>query len=130
MDLTLCLFQRPIGGPRRRAVYPQQMQIARRWRGMPDSELRIHVEEALDWEPSVVSTHIGVSCEDGVVTLSGHVGSWAEKWDAESAAKRVRGVRGLANEIDVELPEHHHYSDTDLARAAVQALEWRCNIPE
>ena len=95
-----------------------------------DTEIRKNVENALTWEPSVMSTHIGIAVDDGVVTLSGHVPSWDEKWKAERAAKRIFGVKALANEIAVDLPGSHKRSDTELAKAAVHALEWRTSVPE
>lgn len=95
-----------------------------------DTELRRRVEEAISWEPGVTSTDIGVTASNGVVTLSGHVGSWDEKWRAERAAKRTFGVQGLANEIDVQLPGGVKHTDTDIAQAAVHALKWRASVPE
>jgi osmotically-inducible protein OsmY len=71
---------------------------------MTDSELQRGVLEELKWEPSVNAAHIGVSVKNGVVTLSGHVPSYWEKYSAEKAAKRVYGVRAVANELDVKLP--------------------------
>ena len=69
-----------------------------------DSELQRDVLEELKWEPSVDAAHIGVSVKEGVVTLSGHVSSYAEKYAAERAAKRVYGVKAVANELEVKLP--------------------------
>ena len=68
-----------------------------------DSELQRDVLDELKWEPSVDAAHIGVSAKDGVVTLSGHVSSYAEKFAAERAAKRVQGVLAVANELEVKL---------------------------
>ena len=71
---------------------------------MTDSELQRDVLEELKWEPSVNAAHIGVSVKNGVVTLTGHVLSYWEKYSAEKAAKRVYGVKAVANELDVKLP--------------------------
>lgn len=71
---------------------------------LSDSRLQSRVEDALGWEPSVDAAHIGVTAQDGVVTLSGFVGSLAEKVAAEQAARRVKGVRAIAEEIEVRLP--------------------------
>ncbi len=71
---------------------------------MTDPDLQRDVLEELRWEPSVDATHIGVSVKDGIVTLTGHVSSYAEKYAAERAAKRVYGVKAVANELDVKLP--------------------------
>ena len=71
---------------------------------MSDIDLQRDVLDELKWEPSVNAAHIGVSVKDGVVTLSGHVPSYAEKYAAEKAAKRVHGVKAVANEIEVGRP--------------------------
>jgi osmotically-inducible protein OsmY len=92
-----------------------------------DNELREDVEEELEWEPSVDERRIGVAARDGIVTLTGHVSSYAEKWNAERAVERVEGVKGIANEIQVRLAGQH--SDTDIARAAADALEWNSLVP-
>src|SRR5712672_4423514 len=90
---------------------------------MSDVELQSDVLEELKWEPSVNPAHIGVSVKDGVVTLSGHVPSFAEKYAAERAAKRVHGVKAVANELDVKLPYSSQRTDEDIAAAAVNALK-------
>ena len=94
-----------------------------------DSELQRDVLDELKWEPSVDAAHIGVSVKDGVVTLSGHVSSYAEKFAAERAAKRVLGVRAVANEIDVKLPISSQRTDEDIAAAAVNALKSNVSVP-
>ena len=93
-----------------------------------DSELRRDVERELEWEPSVDERRIGVSVIDGVVTLSGEVGSFAEKWNAERAVERVAGVRGIANELEVQSVSKR--SDTDIAKAAADRLAWDVMVPE
>lgn len=69
-----------------------------------DLTLQDDVMHELRWEPSVNAAHIGVEAKNGVVTLSGHVDSLAEKWNAERAAKNVAGVKVLAVELDVKVP--------------------------
>src|SRR4051794_14369662 len=96
---------------------------------MTDSELQLDVLIELKWEPSVDAAHIGVSVKDGVVTLTGHVSSYAEKYAAERAAKRVHGVRAVANEMDVKLPGSSKRTDEDIAAAAVNALEQNVSVP-
>ena len=86
-----------------------------------DSELQRDVLDELKWEPSVNAAHIGVAVNDGIVTLSGHVTSYWEKYAAERAAKRVYGVKAVANEIDVKLPGSSQRTDEDIAAAAVNA---------
>ena len=69
-----------------------------------DGRLQKAVLTELGWEPSVTAAHIGVTANEGVVTLTGHVGSLAEKHAAELAARRVKGVKAVAEEIQVRLP--------------------------
>jgi osmotically-inducible protein OsmY len=92
-----------------------------------DSDLREDVLEELEWEPSVDERRIGVAVSDGIVTLSGEVTSFAEKWNAERAVERVEGVRGIANEVEVRLAGER--SDTDIAKAAADALDWNSLVP-
>jgi osmotically-inducible protein OsmY len=92
-----------------------------------DGELREDVLKELDWEPSVDERRIGAATSDGIVTLSGAVSSFAEKWNAERAVERVDGVRGIANEIEVQLAGER--TDTDIARAAADALAWNSMVP-
>lgn len=95
-----------------------------------DTELQRDVIDELAWEPRIDAAAIGVTVEDGVVTLTGHVPSYAEKWAAEYAAIRVEGVCGLANEILVQLPSTSVRTDADIARAALNALTWDVWVPE
>lgn len=94
-----------------------------------DAQLQQDVMTELKWEPSVEVTHIGVSARNDVVTLTGHVDSYAEKYAAERAAKRVRGALAVANELEVRLPGMSQHSDEDIAIAAVNALKSRISIP-
>jgi osmotically-inducible protein OsmY len=94
-----------------------------------DMVLKSEVLDELEWEPSINATRIGVAVKEGVATLSGEVESYHEKVEAERAALRVAGVRGIASEIDIHLPGSSHRSDADLARAAVDALQWNSSIP-
>jgi osmotically-inducible protein OsmY len=92
-----------------------------------DLDLKHDVEAELEWDPSVDARHIGVSVNDGVVTLAGEVSTFAQKWNAERAVERVSGVRGIANEIEVK--PVHEVTDSDLARRAVSALEYNSLVP-
>jgi osmotically-inducible protein OsmY len=92
-----------------------------------DAELRRDVELELEWEPSVDERRIGVSVVDGIVTLTGELSSYAEKWKAERTAERVAGVKGVANELEVRVSTER--SDTDIAKAAVEALNWNVTVP-
>jgi BON domain len=88
-----------------------------------DFELQRDVLDELKWEPSVDAAHLGVAVKDGIVTLTGHVASYAQKYAAERAAKRVLGVRAVANELDVKLTGSSRRTDEDIAAAAVSALK-------
>ena len=89
-----------------------------------DSQLKTDVEAELRWEPRVNPNEIGVAVKDGVVTLTGWVDSYTKRYSAEEAAHRVRGVKAVANEIEVRLPFSSERTDADIAAAAVRALEW------
>jgi osmotically-inducible protein OsmY len=89
-----------------------------------DTEIRRNVETELQWDPSVDDRKIGVIVKDGVLTLTGEVGHFAEKWAAEDVAKRISGVRAIANDIQVKIPLAGIRSDTDIAEAAANALRW------
>lgn len=94
-----------------------------------DAELKKDVEAELNYEPSVNSTHIGVTVKERVVTLTGHVSSYMERWRAEEAAKRVYGVAAIANELDVKLPGISERTDEDLAAACAAALKGTHSVP-
>src|SRR5437762_10013246 len=96
---------------------------------MTDIDLQRDVLDELKWEPSVNAAHIGVSVKNGVVTLTGHVSSFAEKYAAEKAAKRVYGVAAVANELDVKLPGSSQRTDEDIAAACVNALKANISVP-
>ena len=94
-----------------------------------DTELQRKVEEELRWEPSVNAAAIGVTVKNGVVTLTGTVSYYGEKWAAERASKRVSGVTAVAEELKVQPTGSAKRTDTDIAAAAVQALKWRLWVP-
>lgn len=94
-----------------------------------DAQLKKDVEAELEWEPAVDAAHIGVAVKDGVVTLTGHLETFAEKHVAERAVRRVAGVRAIAEEIDVGLARGHVRSDSDIAQAIEGAFSWRTLIP-
>jgi osmotically-inducible protein OsmY len=94
------------------------------------SDVQRSVQDELKWEPGVSdASKIGVAVKDGVVTLTGFVSSYAEKWAAERAAKRVSGVNALAVELQVQLPGYAKKSDADIAKAAEHALSWDVLVP-
>lgn len=95
-----------------------------------DTQVQHDVLAELKWEPSVNAAHIGVEVNEGVVTLAGHVNSYAEKWDAERAALRVAGVKALAVEMDVKLAFSSKRTDADIAASAENALAWSTYTPK
>lgn len=94
-----------------------------------DERLQADVLDELAWEPQVDAAHIGVTARDGVVTLLGHVGSFPEKYAAELAVRRVRGVRAIAQELEVHLPQHKKRADDEIAGRALAILQWDSGIP-
>lgn len=94
-----------------------------------DHALRDAVMAELEWEPRVLAAHIGVAVRGGVVTLSGIVDSFAEKIAAERAAARVRGVRAIAEEIEVRLPHERKCADEEIADRALHILAWDVEVP-
>ncbi|WP_420991471.1 BON domain-containing protein [Cupriavidus sp. 30B13] len=95
-----------------------------------DTQLQRDVMAELRWESSINAAQIGVEVSDGVVTLAGHVGSFAEKHSAERAVQRVKGVKALAVEIDVRLTGASERNDVDIARTAKNVLEWTSFVPK
>jgi osmotically-inducible protein OsmY len=94
-----------------------------------DADVQRDVLEELRWDARVQPNEIGVAVKDGIVTLTGWVDSLVKKWAAEEAALRVRGVRGVANDIEVRLPVSAERTDADIAASAIRALEWDAAIP-
>ena len=94
-----------------------------------DRQLQEAVLAEFLWEPSVTAAHIGVTADHGVVTLTGHVPSYVEKRAAEHAAARVRGVKGVAQEIEVQLPVQTERTDENIAHAALDRFVWETSVP-
>ena len=95
-----------------------------------DAQLQQDIIAELKWEPSVHAAEIGVEVRDGIVTLAGHVSSYAEKWNAERAAQRVSGVKALAVEMDVKLSGSGKRTDADVARSVENVLHWNSTLPK
>jgi len=83
----------------------------------------------LEWDPCINPAHIGVAVKDGIVSLSGHVTNYTEKLAAEKAARRVKEVRGLAEEIEVRFPSDPKTTDAEIARRILDLFEWDVTIP-
>jgi osmotically-inducible protein OsmY len=94
-----------------------------------DEQIQRDVLAELKWDARVQPNEIGVAVKDGVVTLMGWVDSYGKKWAAEEAAFHVRGVKAVANDIEVRLPSSAERTDADIAAAATRALEWDAFVP-
>jgi osmotically-inducible protein OsmY len=92
-------------------------------------QIQADVLAELKWDARVNPNEIGVVVKDGIVTLTGWVDSYLKKWSAEEAAQRVRGVKAVANDIEVKLPSSSERTDADIAAEAVRALELDALIP-
>jgi osmotically-inducible protein OsmY len=95
-----------------------------------DSELKKDVESELLWDPLIPEARIGVAVNDGVVTLTGHLDTYAEKIAVKRAVERVGGAKAIAVELDVIPSGIHQRSDTEIAAAAEHALSWNTSVPQ
>jgi osmotically-inducible protein OsmY len=93
-----------------------------------DAEIRRDVESELQWDPSIDDKRVGVTVKDGVATLTGDVPHYASRRAAEDIVKRVGGVRAIANDIEVKIPVIGARTDTDIAEAAANALQWNVSL--
>src|SRR5512144_2878232 len=94
-----------------------------------DQQLQQDVLDELRWDPVINAEHIGVAVSNGIVTLSGNVMSYFEKWAAEKVVGRVRGVKGIAEAIEVALLGSDSHPDHDIALAAANTLDWNSHLP-
>jgi len=94
-----------------------------------DTDLQKDIVAELNWEPSLRNDDVAVGVRDGVVTLAGFVDSFIDKWKAERAASKIKGVKAIANELEVKLPTTSSRPDPDIARAALNALSWNISVP-
>jgi osmotically-inducible protein OsmY len=95
-----------------------------------DAQLRSDIIDELAWDPSIDATEVGVIVKNGIVTLTGHVGSYAEKIAVEHATQKIKGVMGVAQEIKVRLSSLDKKEDADIAVAARNALSWNALVPD
>ncbi len=95
-----------------------------------DLEIQKDVVAELKWEPSLRDDDIAVGVRDGVVTLAGFADSYADKWTAERVASKVKGVKAIANDLEVKRPSGSARPDPDIAHAAVDALKWNIAVPQ
>lgn len=94
-----------------------------------DIEIQQDVINEIKWDPSITSSQVNVTANDGIVTLRGSVPHYFEKSKAEDAAQRVGGVKAVADEIEVNLMGSYERSDEQIARAALDAIEWSYSVP-
>src|SRR4051812_37322775 len=117
------------GGPR----YPERRTAGSVRNGgismTEDEGLQLRVLKELEYDPRVDAARVGVAAKGGVVTLTGEVASLAERAAAEEAARRVKGVRAIAQEVEVRLPHEKRRSDADIAGRALQILDWDVTVP-
>jgi osmotically-inducible protein OsmY len=97
---------------------------------MSDSSLRQNILDELEFEPSIDANDIGVAVEDGIVTLSGHVQNYSQKQAAERIVARVKGVRGIAEELEVRYPGGSGVADDEIARRVLDTLKWSTQVPD
>jgi osmotically-inducible protein OsmY len=95
-----------------------------------DSFLKTDIQEALEFEPGLKSLNIIVNVENGIVTLSGSVENYYEKYLAEKAVKNIHGVKGIIEELQVKFGESLQRSDEEIAKAAIRTLEWDSSLPK
>jgi osmotically-inducible protein OsmY len=95
-----------------------------------DAQLRSDIVAELNFDPAITATDVGVIVKDGVVTLTGHPSSHAEKYAIERAAQRVNGVKALAIEMPVKLASGYERTDADIAMAVERAIEWNVLVPD
>jgi osmotically-inducible protein OsmY len=95
-----------------------------------DTDLQKDIVAELKWEPSLRNDDVAVGVRDGVVTLAGFVDSFIDKWKAERVASKIKGVKAIANELEVKLPSSSSRPDPDIAHAAVDALNWNILVPK
>jgi osmotically-inducible protein OsmY len=94
-----------------------------------DAQLRNDVIHELEWDPSINAAHVSVAAQDGVVTLTGHLKTFAELYDVERAVQRVAGVKAVAVHLEVKLAPEHRRSDSEVAEAVEAAFKWNVLIP-
>jgi len=97
---------------------------------MSDLQIRQDILDELDFEPSIDSSNIGVAVENGIASLTGHVATYREKLEAEAAARRVRGVRAIAEHIEVRHADRKKHADDEIASRALAIIAWDTALPE
>ncbi len=97
---------------------------------MSDIDLKQDINDELDFEPSIDAADIGVAVENGIVTLTGHVPTYAQKATVEEVVRRVKGVKGIAQEIEVRPYGSNQTADDEIAKRAINMIHWNTAIPD
>lgn len=97
---------------------------------MPDKELRLDIIDELDFEPGIDAADIGVAVADGVVTLTGHVRTYSERLTARAIVESIRGVRAIADDLEVRPAGTHVTTDDEIAKRVANLLAWNTSVPE
>lgn len=97
---------------------------------MSDNSLQQDIIDELDFEPSIDAAHVGVAVDNGVVTLTGHVSTYGQKASIERVVRRVRGVKAIAQEIEVRPIGAHRTADDEIAKRALNVITWNAVIPD
>ena len=95
-----------------------------------DVEIQKDVMSQLKWEPALNASSIGVAVNNGIVTLSGQVDTYYQKMAAEKAAKKISGVRGIAEDIQIGISPYYRKTDTEIAESVLNSLKWHSAVPE
>jgi osmotically-inducible protein OsmY len=119
-----------LGGMQRIGPTCKPQSIVLKEETMNDLEIRRDILDELEFDPSIDAATIGVSVENGVATLSGYVKSYAEKTAAEAVARRVKGVRAIAEEIDVRWSDQKRHADDEIAARALDIIAWDTALPD
>jgi len=94
-----------------------------------NEELQKAVQDAIKWEPSLNAAEIGVTAIDGIVTLTGTVDSYAKKYEAEDAAKKIAGVKAVVEKIEIQFGNTAKMDDTEIAKEILNSLKWNLEVP-
>jgi len=113
------------------ALKLERLSVAqRKGDAMYDGSLRQDIIDELDFEPSINAANIGVAVENGVVTLTGHVLTYAERTAAENVVRRVKGVKGIAQEIEVRPIGSNPKADDEIAKRVLDVINWNTTVPD
>jgi osmotically-inducible protein OsmY len=95
-----------------------------------NEDLQKDVQQAIQWEPMLSGTKIGVIAKDGIITLTGFVDTYSKKHVAEDAAKNVSGVRALVEKLEIKFNDSQKKSDNEIAAEVLNTLRWNLSITD